>query len=216
VKGNQGAVNSSTADNIGPVYKEIRPVKLDFSATNFKAKVTGWRLSVEKKADTLFPAVCDCARSIAGIDAASVATVDSTQSEYQDPQILARANLASEDEEDTAAEHEKDERHDNGLRGDDDGNNSGVDDGDHHDNGGDDGHDNGGDNGVGSGEDGGNGGGTNENEEADDENEAEPEGSDLTEIGSSSELEATGSETVEFVRVPASGSRKKEVQHGRR
>jgi hypothetical protein len=201
VKGNQGAADNGTADNKNPVYKEIRPVKLDFSATNFKAKVTGWRLSIEKKANTLFPAVSDCARGIAGVAAASFAT--STQSEYQDPQILARANLASEDEEDTAAEHEMDvvdERHDNGLGGDgaDDGNNSGVD--EDHNNWGDDGHDNGGDNGIGreEEEDDGNGGGVNENEEADDENsgdncdkdhhdadsETEEEDSDLTEIGS--------------------------------
>lgn len=110
---------NSTA-NSGPVYREIRPVKLDFSTTNFKAKVTGWRLSIEKKANTLFPAVCDCARGIAGISAASAATVDS---EYQDPQILARANLESENEED---EHHGDsgvdkEDHDNGIS-------SGVDD----------------------------------------------------------------------------------------
>lgn len=187
VKGNRGAADNGTADNKGSVYKEIRPVKLDFSATNFKAKVTGWRLSIEKKADTLFPAVSDRARSIAGISAASHGFVDSTQSEYQDPQILARANLASEDEEDTAAEDVVDERHDNGLRG-------ASHDNDHDS---DDGHDNRGDNRVESEEDG-NGGGVNEIEEADDENSddntstndedhdetEEPEGSDLTEIGS--------------------------------
>jgi hypothetical protein len=185
VKGNRGAADNGTADNKGSVYKEIRPVKLDFSATNFKAKVTGWRLSIEKKADTLFPAVSDRARSIAGISAASHGFVDST---HQDPQILARANLASEDEEDTAAEDVVDERHDNRLRG-------ASHDNDHDS---DDGHDNRGDNRVESEEDG-NGGGVNEIEEADDENsddntstndedhdetEEEPEGSDLTEIGS--------------------------------
>jgi hypothetical protein len=96
VKGKKGAGDDGAADN-GPVYKEVRPVKLDFSATNFKANVTGWRLSIEKKVDTLFPAVCDRARGIAGIAAASAATADS--SEYQDPQILARANLESEEED---------------------------------------------------------------------------------------------------------------------
>ena len=101
VKGNQG--DNSTADNVS-VYKEIRPVKLDFSTTNFKAKVTRWLLSIEKKVDTLFPAVCDCACRISGITVAS----DVAQSENQDPQILAQANLASEDE-DTAAEDEKDD-----------------------------------------------------------------------------------------------------------
>jgi hypothetical protein len=97
----KGAADNGTTDNNGPVFKEIRPVKLDFSATNFKSKVTGWRLSIENKADTLFPTICDTARGIAGIPAA---TAD--QLEHQDPQILARANLASEDE-DSSAEHEK-------------------------------------------------------------------------------------------------------------
>jgi hypothetical protein len=127
-------------------------VKLDFSATNFKSKVTGWRLSIENKVDTLFPAVCDTARGIAGIAAA----VDLTQMEYHDPQILARANLASEDED--SAEDEKDnlqaidedhgdkfdEHHDNG--GDNDHpDNNGVDDGNNnedHNDGGDDGNNN--------------------------------------------------------------------------
>ena len=109
-------------------------MKLDFSATNFKAKVTGWRLSIENKTDTLFPTVCDTARGIAGIAAA---TADLTQLEHQDPQILARANLASDDE-DSGAEHEEDntqaidedhddkfnEHHNNGV---DNGNNSIVD-----------------------------------------------------------------------------------------
>ena len=108
-------------------------MKLDFSATNFTAKVTGWRLSIEKKTKTLFPAVCNTARGIAGVVAA---TVDSTQLDYEDPQILARANLASEDE-DSAAEHEKDktqvtERHNNAdhdskVDDSDTGSNSGVD-----------------------------------------------------------------------------------------
>ena len=96
MKGKKGAGDDSAADKNGPIYKEVRPVKLDFSATNFKANVTRWRLSIEKKIDTLFPAACDRARSIAGIAAASAATADS---EYQDPQILTRANLASEDED---------------------------------------------------------------------------------------------------------------------
>ena len=82
-------------------------MKLDFSAMNFKAKVMGWHLSIEKKADTLFPTVCNIACGIIGITAA---TVDLTQLEHQDPQILARANLASEDE-DTVLEHEKDNTH---------------------------------------------------------------------------------------------------------
>lgn len=160
----------------GPIYKAIRPVKLDFSATNFKAKVVGWRLSIEKKTDTLFPAVCDCARGIAGIAAATAA-----QSEYHDPQILARANLASEDEEDSSAEHEKDntgtqatnihentgtdgsihedhhdEHHDNGGDADDHHDSNGVDDGNNsvvdeeHNSGG---HDNEGNQGIGSEED---------------------------------------------------------------
>ena len=108
-------------------------MKLDFSATNFKAKVTGWRLSIEKKTKTLFPAVCNTACGIAGVVAA---TVNSTQLDYEDPQILARANLASEDE-DSAAEHEKDktqvtERHNNAdhdskVDDSDTGSNSGVD-----------------------------------------------------------------------------------------
>ena len=49
-----------------------------------------------KKADTLFPTVCNTTRGIAGIVAAAVV---STQLEHQDPQILARANLTSEDED---------------------------------------------------------------------------------------------------------------------
>lgn len=134
MKGKKGAGDDGAADN-GPVYKEVRPVKLDFSATNFKANVTGWRLSIEKKVDTLFPAVCDRARGIAGVAAASAATADS--SEYQDPQILARANLESEDEDTDGGigdthedahsginEDQVDEHHDNRL---------GVD--EHHDNG---------------------------------------------------------------------------------
>ena len=48
LKGNIGAADNSTTDN-KPVFKEIRLVKLDFSATNFKAKVTEWCLSIEKK-----------------------------------------------------------------------------------------------------------------------------------------------------------------------
>jgi hypothetical protein len=79
-------------------------VKLDFSTTNFKAKVMGWRLSIENKANTLFPTVCDTARHIAGIAAAT----DLTQSEHQDPQIAARANIVSESE-DIAAEDENDD-----------------------------------------------------------------------------------------------------------
>ena len=76
----------------GSVYKEVRLVKFDFSSTNYKLKVTGWRLSIEKKADALFPAVCDRARATAGVDAATA------QLEYQDPEVLARANLESESE----------------------------------------------------------------------------------------------------------------------
>ena len=122
----KGVADNGTADNNGPIFKEIRPVKLDFSATNFKAKVTGWRLSIENKADTLFPTVCDTARGIAGIAAATV-----TQLEHQDPQILSRANLASEDE-DSAAEHEDD------TQAIDEGHSDGFD--EHRDNGGDDTH----------------------------------------------------------------------------
>ena len=91
----KGAADNTT-DNSGPIYKEIQPVKLDFSTTNFKAKVTGWHLSIENKTDTLFPTVCDTAHGIAGIAAA---TAYSTQLEHQDPQILARTNLASDDED---------------------------------------------------------------------------------------------------------------------
>ena len=86
-------------------------MKLDFSATNFKAKVTGWRLSIENRAETLFPMVCDTARGIAGVTAAAS---DLAQLEHHDPQILARANLAS-DEDSEDLEHEKDDasdRHD--------------------------------------------------------------------------------------------------------
>lgn len=113
MKGKQGVGpgDDSTADNKG-IYKEVRPVKLDFSATNFKATFTGWRLSIEKKADTLFPAVCDCARGIAGV-AAAAATADIP--EYQDPQILARANLASEEDTSTEEGVDKHRHHDNGI-----------------------------------------------------------------------------------------------------
>jgi len=106
IRGSQGAAGNGVTDNDGPVYKEIRPVKLDFSATNFSATVTGWRLSIEKKLDALFPSVCVSARGIARIAPAS----DAIPSQSEDPQILARANLPSEDEEDTSesAEHEKD------------------------------------------------------------------------------------------------------------
>jgi len=242
-------------------------VKLDFSATNFKSKVTGWRISIENKFDTLFPAVCDTARGFAGIAAA----VDSTQLEHHDPQILARANLASDDEEDEkdniqAIDEDHgdkfDEHHDNGgdndhrdnnLNGVDDGNNSGVD-GDHNDGGDDlDGHDhvgahdnevddsndndNEGGKGIGSEEDednskaslsyrGINGNdGDNDNDETEEEIYANDKGddndeteeknytegaevSDLTEIGSSSD--------VSIVEVaPASGSCRKGIQRGR-
>ena len=124
----KGAVDNGTAD---PVYKEIRPVKLDFSSTNFKSKVTGWRISIKNKADTLFPAVCDTARGIAGIAAA----VDLTQLEHHDPQILAQANLASDDED--SAVDEKDNiqaiDEDHGDKFDEDHNN-GDDDSNGHDN----------------------------------------------------------------------------------
>ena len=239
LKGNQGVADNSTTDNNGLVFKEIRPVKLDFSATNFKAKVTGWRLSIEKKADTLFPTVCDIARGIAGITAA---TVDLTRLEHQDPQILARANLASEDE-DTVSEHEKDNTQttnihkntDNGIdediqddhrdnNGVDNGNNSGVDE-DHNNRGDDlDGHDKKGDNSDGhdkcdkrvdSEEDednsqaiySSNDGDFYDNDhddENEEENYAEPEGSDLTEIGLSSDV-------GKVVLTPS----RKGVQHGR-
>ena len=63
LKGNQG-VAGNTTDNNGLIFKEVRPVKLDFSATNFKAKVTGWCLSIEKKTKTLFPAVCNTAHGM--------------------------------------------------------------------------------------------------------------------------------------------------------
>ena len=245
----KGAADNSIADNDGPIFKEIRPVKLDFSTTNFKAKVTGWRLSIENKVDALFPTVCDTARGIAGIDAAAVGV---TQLEHQDPQILARANLVSEDEDsaaDLGSEHEKnntqandedlgdkfDEHCDNGG----DNNyhdNNGVDDGssdvdeDHTGNngGGDsDGHDNEGDN-----SDGHNNEGNNRVDSEEDENNSGPNGkdsdggdydndhndeteeenyswdSDLTEIGSSSEI-------VEIVSAPGS-HRKRVVQRGRR
>ena len=88
-------------------------------------------LDRKKKKKTLFPAVCNTPHGIAGVVAA---TVDSTQLDYEDPQILAQANLASEDK-DSAAEHEKDktqvtERHNNAnhdSKVDDTGSNSGVD-----------------------------------------------------------------------------------------
>ena len=208
-------------------------MRLDFSATNFKAKVTGWRLSVEKKANTLFPTVCDTARSIAGIIAA---TADLTQSEHLDPQILARANLPSEDEEDTAAdsEHEKDntqainenhcdrfdEHHDDGgdnngiVDGNDDGgDNNGVDDG--NDGGVDDDHNNGGDDMDGHENEGGNrpGTGSEEDEDGDDQEDRPQAGEDstLTDIDSNSE-EAPASDTgvsknVQVVLRAASGSR---------
>lgn len=215
----KGAADNGTTDNNGPVFKEIRPVKLDFSATNFKSKVTGWRLSIENKADTLFPTICDTARGIAGIPAA---TAD--QLEHQDPQILARANLASEDE-DSSAEHEKentqaieehadifDEHRDNGGDRHSNGNNSGVDedrnnggdDLDGHDNGGDDldGHDNGGDDSDGRDKEGDNkitsDDGDNYDNDLNDEIEEEhyAEDSDLTDIGSNS------ASIVEVVHAP--------------
>jgi hypothetical protein len=252
LKGNQGAADNSATDN-KPVFKEIRPVKLDFSATNFKAKVTGWRLSIEKKADTLFPTVCDTARGIAGIVAAAVV---STQLEHQDPQILARANLASEDEDehedntqptdihtgkniidqDHSDEHHRDnngvddgnasgvdEDHNNGV---DDGNASGVD--EDHNNGVDDGNDSGVDdhnNGVDDGnasrvdEDHNNGGDDSDGHDEEDEDIGSgpngsndhisiiEEASDLTEIGSSSDVTDS--------KVSAPRSRRKGVQRKR-
>ena len=234
-KGNQGAADNSTTDNNGPVFKEVRPVKLDFSATNFKAKVTGWRLSIEKKADTLFPTVCDTACRIAGIIAASVV---STELEHQDPQILARANLPSEDEEEddntqatdihknsdnSIDRDDSDNNHDdNGVddgngRGVDDGNGRGVDEDHNSGLGGDDGNDSGVD------EDGGDdldtSGHDNEGDRVDilpraissgnedisgpSDDEAASEVSDLTEIGSSSDVS------------DVSGSHRKRVQRGR-
>jgi len=234
----KGNAADNTTDNNGPVFKEIRPVKLDFSATNFKAKVTGWRLSVEKKADTLFPTVCDTARRIAGIVAASVV---STELEHQDPQILARANLPSEDEEedekdniqvtdihnlknsDSSIDRDRSDnnRDDNGV---DDGNDSGVDEDHNNGLGGVEDHNNGGDDGNNHGVDEGddlyvsdhdNEGGRigilpraissgNLNEEDEDtsgpsDDESASMVSDLTEIGSSSDV---------------TDSRRKGVQHG--
>jgi hypothetical protein len=195
----KGAADNGTTDNNGPVFKEIRPVKLDFSATNFKSKVTGWRLSIENKADTLFPTICDTARGIAGIPAA---TAD--QLEHQDPQILARANLASEDE-DSSAEHEKentqaieehadifDEHRDNGGDRHSNGNNSGVD--EDRNNGGDDldGRDKEGDNKITS--DDGDNYDNDHNDEIEEEHYAED--SDLTDIGSNS------ASIVEVVHAP--------------
>jgi hypothetical protein len=237
LKGN--AANNSTTDNNGPVFKEIRPVKLDFSATNFKAKVTGWRLSIEKKADTLFPTVCDTARRIAGIVAASVV---STELEHQDPQILARVNLPSEDEEedekdniqptdihtndqDHSDEHHRDndgvdDGNDSGVRGGndsgvDEGNASGVDEGnasgvdEDHDNAVDEGKDSGVDDGNASGGDDSESDGHNEEDEdissGPNGSKDHIEGSDLTDISSSSDV--TGS--------PAPHSRRKGVQRGR-
>ena len=203
-------------------------MKLDFSSTNFKAKVTGWRLSIENKADTLFPAVCDTARGIAGITAAT-ATADLTQLEHQDPQILARANLASEDE-DSAAEHDEDntqaidEDHDDKFN---EHRDNGVDDGQEHNNGGDDldGHDNEGDDSGGDGNEGDNRIGSKEGEDNskeslsycgpndsndgdnDETEEDSAEASDLTEIGSSSD--------VEVIPQAARGSGRKGVKGGR-
>ena len=77
-------------------------MKLNFSATNFKASVTRWRLVIDKKFDILFPAVCVSARGIIGVVAAT-----STVMVPQDLQILSQANLPSEDEEDTRANPEQ-------------------------------------------------------------------------------------------------------------
>jgi len=184
-------------------------VKLDFSATNFKSKVTGWRISIGNKVNTLFPAVCDTARGIAGIAAAA----DLTQQEHHDPQILTRANLASDDEESAVDEKDNiqaiDEDHGDKF--------------DEHDNNGvDEDHDDRGDKGIGSEDDEDNSKaslsyrGPNGNNDNDDNDETEEknyvegaEGSDLTEIGSSSD--------VSIVEVaPASGSRRKGIQRGRR
>jgi hypothetical protein len=226
-------------------------VKLDFSATNFKSKVTGWRISIENKVNTLFPAVCDTARGIAGIAAA----VDSTQQEHHDPQILARANLVSDDEDSAVDKKDNiqaiDEDHgdkfddNNNCRVDED-HNDGGDNSDGHDNEGDDsnGHDNKGDKGIGSEDDednskanlsyrgpngnndnddidetdeenyvnngdNDNGGNENDNDETEEKNYAESaEGSDLTEIGSSSDISIVED-------APASGSRRKGIQRGR-
>ena len=194
------SATDNTADNNGPVFKDVRPVKLDFSATNFKAKVIGWHLAIEKKAGTLFPTVCDTARGIARI---TTAKEDLAQSEHQDPQIVARANIASEDD-DSGAEHDNDKTQDHGEEFDkccnnggdntdddgiDDGNgnglgdhNSGCDDSDHH---------NEGDNCDGTEEDNQEGSDLIEPEEDSDqegsdltEEDSHQEGSDLTEIGS--------------------------------
>jgi hypothetical protein len=204
-------------------------VKLDFSATNFKSKVTGWRISIENKVNTLFPAVCDTARGIAGIAAAA----DLTQQEHHDPQILTRANLASDDEESAVDEKDNiqaiDEDHGDKF--------------DEHDNNGvDEDHDDRGDKGIGSEDDednskaslsyrgpngnndnddnneteednyandGGNDNENDDNDETEEKNYAESaEGSDLTEIGSSSDVSI-----VEIA--PTSGSRRKGIQRGR-
>ena len=118
-------MGDDNANNNGIAYREVRPVKLDFSATNFKHSVTRWRLAIEKKLDILFPAVCVCACSIIGVVAAA-AMVDSP--EYQDLQILSRANLPSEDEGTPANpeqvgvdDHRENDGDDNGIgRGDSD------------------------------------------------------------------------------------------------
>lgn len=193
-------------------------MKLDFSATNFKAKVTGWRLSVEKKANTLFPTVCDTARNIAGVIAA---TADSTRSEHLDPQILARANLASEDEEDTAAEHEKDDTQvvDEDHRDrfdehhDDRGNNNGGDDlDDGCENKGDDENGEGGNGpGAGSEEDEDSSDGKSHNNNQEERFQAGEASSILTDIDSSSDASVT--KNVQVVHVSGS-HRKKGVQRG--
>ena len=227
LKGNKGAADNSTTDN-KPVFKEIRPVKLDFSATNFKAKVTGWRLSIEKKADTLFPTVCDTARGIAGIVAAAVV---STQLEHQDPQILTRANLASEDEDEdntqpidirtgkniTDQDHSDEHHRDNNGVDDGNGNGNGVD--EDHNNGVDDtsgvdedhnslsGVDDGNDSGVDASEDHNNGGDDSDGHDEEDEDIGSDdhisieEGSELTEISSSSDVASS--------KLPAPRSRRK-------
>jgi len=96
---------------LASIFKEIWLVKLDFSSTNYKAKVIRWHPPIKKKANTLFPVVCNCACMITSVAAATA--MDSTQSEYQDPEILAQANLESKskskDKEDTTAEHQEED-----------------------------------------------------------------------------------------------------------
>ena len=145
----------------------------------------------------------------------AAATADIAELEHHDPQILARANLAS-DGEDSAADHET-RKDNNGVDGVDDGNSGGVDDLDLylHDNDGGhlDDYDNKGDNRINIEEDEGFAGLSNGGDDSGDDGDHGGEVEEENHVESNSELTDIGS-TSDAVKV-VSAPKKKRVRRGR-